>query len=109
MRLTALCLFLSCQLSVVLSAPEIQFGRTKLVGRDIPLLQQEFYGGNVTIQRNKYSPLTSRLGIPFAKPPVGDLRFRPPVLKKSIDASTFDASNFGLACLQEVCIMIEYS
>jgi len=42
-------------------------------------------------------------GIPYAKPPLGDLRLRPPVLKKKIDSETFDASNFGAACLQPVC------
>lgn len=39
------------------------------------------------------------LGLPFAEPPVGDLRFKPPV---AIDAwdSPVDASEFGPACVQ---------
>ncbi|KAJ6615101.1 esterase 1 [Mycena sp. CBHHK59/15] len=65
------------------SAPTIQLGKTTLVGRDITVLQQDFFGG-----------------IPFAEPPLGYLRLRPPILKSSLDSSTFNASNFGLACLQ---------
>lgn len=41
-------------------------------------------------------------GIPFAEPPLGDLRLQPPVLKTHLDVKTFDASNFGPACLQPV-------
>ena len=42
------------------------------------------------------------LGIPFAEPPLGNLRLRPPVLKTELDVKTFDASNFGKGCLQPV-------
>ncbi|KAK0484463.1 triacylglycerol lipase 3 [Armillaria novae-zelandiae] len=65
------------------SAPEVQLGKTKLIGRDVTGLQQEFFGG-----------------IPFAEPPVGALRLQRPVLKTDIDADEFDAQNFGLPCLQ---------
>lgn len=41
-------------------------------------------------------------GIPFAEPPLGQLRLRPPVLKTKLDVTTFDASNFGKGCLQNV-------
>ena len=41
-------------------------------------------------------------GIPFAEPPLGDLRLTPPVLKTQLNVSTFDASNFGPGCLQAV-------
>ncbi|KAJ3574887.1 hypothetical protein NP233_g1456 [Leucocoprinus birnbaumii] len=40
------------------------------------------------------------LRIPFAEPPLGNLRLRPPVLKTTLDPGTFDASNFKAACLQ---------
>ncbi|KAI0091678.1 carotenoid ester lipase precursor [Irpex rosettiformis] len=39
------------------------------------------------------------LGIPFAEPPTGDLRFRLPVANKPYVGS-HDATNFGPACLQ---------
>jgi carboxylesterase type B len=41
-------------------------------------------------------------GIPYAESPLGELRLRPPVLKKVLDEETFDASNFGPGCLQLV-------
>ncbi|KAG7445277.1 esterase 1 [Guyanagaster necrorhizus] len=75
---------LLCCALLAASAPEVQLGKTKLVGRDLTGLQQEFFGG-----------------IPFAEPPVGTLRLERPVLKTNIDADEFDAQNFGLACLQE--------
>ena len=48
------------------------------------------------------SRLTSCAAIPYAEPPVGDLRLRRPVLKTSPGKGTFDATNFGPACLQAV-------
>ena len=41
------------------------------------------------------------LGLPFAEPPVGDLRFKPPVAVDSWDGPV-DASEFGPACPQPV-------
>ena len=41
------------------------------------------------------------LGLPFAEPPVDDLRFKPPVAISSWD-SPLDASEFGPACPQPV-------
>ncbi|KAJ7059264.1 extracellular triacylglycerol lipase precursor [Mycena amicta] len=61
----------------------IHLGQTTLTGRDIPLFAQEFFGG-----------------IPYAEPPLGDRRLRPPQLKTTLNASTFDASEYGPACLQ---------
>ncbi|KAJ3856797.1 esterase 1 [Lentinula lateritia] len=66
-------------------SPEVQLGKTTLIGRDVTLLEQDFFGG-----------------IPFAEPPLGNLRLQPPVLKTSLNATTFNASNFGFSCLQPV-------
>ncbi|TFK31314.1 esterase 1 [Crucibulum laeve] len=70
-------------LTLVQAAPEVKIGQTTFTGRDVTGFQQDFFGG-----------------IPFAYPPVGNLRFKPPVLKTRLDVSTFDASNFGPGCLQ---------
>ncbi|KAJ7574899.1 esterase 1 [Mycena floridula] len=60
-------------------AAQVQLGATSVIGMDLPLLGQEFFGG-----------------IPFAEAP----RLKPPVLKTSLDSATFDATSFGPACLQ---------
>ncbi|KAJ7053417.1 extracellular triacylglycerol lipase precursor [Mycena amicta] len=79
---------LRCSLTVLLAAlcasaaPSVKIGSTTVVGRDNSV-QQEFFGG-----------------IPYAEPPTGHLRLVPPVLKTRIDAKTFDASDYGPACLQ---------
>uniref|UniRef100_A0A0W0G4M5 Carboxylic ester hydrolase n=1 Tax=Moniliophthora roreri TaxID=221103 RepID=A0A0W0G4M5_MONRR len=39
-------------------------------------------------------------GIPYAEPPLGNLRFQPPILKPALDVPTFNATNFGPQCLQ---------
>ncbi|KAF8152915.1 extracellular triacylglycerol lipase precursor [Crassisporium funariophilum] len=66
-------------------APQIKIGKTTLVGRDLTGFKLDFFGG-----------------IPFAEPPLGNLRLRPPVLKTRLDVDSFDASNFGKGCLQPV-------
>ncbi|KAJ7118477.1 extracellular triacylglycerol lipase precursor [Mycena crocata] len=81
--LALLTLLTSLAFSYVDGAPTIQLGETILVGRDIPTLQQEFFGG-----------------IPFAEPPLGRLRLKRPVLKASLNPGTFNASDYGPACLQ---------
>ncbi|KAF8870476.1 esterase 1 [Infundibulicybe gibba] len=75
-----LCLGLA---SLVAGAPQVQLGKTTLVGRDVTLLRQDFFGG-----------------IPFAEPPLGESRLKPPVLKTTLTTPSFDASNFGPGCLQ---------
>ena len=41
-----------------------------------------------------------RPGIPFAQPPVGNLRFAPPVLQDALNVETLDATHFGAPCVQ---------
>ncbi|KXN81465.1 Lipase 2 [Leucoagaricus sp. SymC.cos] len=79
--------FIAIAASVVGSycAPQVKIGQSMLAGRDVTGLKQDFFGG-----------------IPFAEPPLGNLRLKPPVLKTSPDSATFNASNFGPVCLQPV-------
>ncbi|KAK0438131.1 extracellular triacylglycerol lipase precursor [Armillaria borealis] len=69
--------------SLARSLPTVQLGTTKLVGTDLALSQLEFFGG-----------------IPYAEPPFGALRLQPPVPKADLGVEVFNASGFGLACLQ---------
>ncbi|KAJ7793691.1 extracellular triacylglycerol lipase precursor [Mycena olivaceomarginata] len=65
------------------ASPTIQLGRTTLVGREIASLQQEFFGN-----------------IPYAEPPLANLRFKAPAPKSSLNATSFNATEYGPACLQ---------
>ncbi|KAF7762435.1 CAZyme family CE10 [Agaricus bisporus var. burnettii] len=69
--------------AVAYAAPQVKIGKTTLFGRDVTGLKQDFFGG-----------------IPYAEPPLGDLRLKFPVLKTELDSPSFDASNFGPSCLQ---------
>ncbi|KAJ7759734.1 extracellular triacylglycerol lipase precursor [Mycena maculata] len=73
-------------------APTVHLGNATLVGLAIPSFGQDFFGG-----------------IPFAEPPLGSLRLQPPVLLTSPAAGTFNATNFGLACLQTDLPLTEVS
>ena len=64
---------------------QLRFRGTTLTGLDVPGTGVEFYGN-----------------LPYAEPPVGDLRFRPAVLKKDLTGRTFNATQFGKSCLQPV-------
>ncbi|KAJ7659591.1 extracellular triacylglycerol lipase precursor [Mycena polygramma] len=44
---------------------------------------------------------SARRGIPYAEPPTGTRQFRRPVLKTSLNVNTFNATQFGSACLQQ--------
>ncbi|SJL04003.1 uncharacterized protein ARMOST_07360 [Armillaria ostoyae] len=76
-------LLVLCYASLARSLPTVQLGTTKLVGTDLALSQLEFFGG-----------------IPYAEPPLGALRLQPPVPKADLGVEVFNASGFGLACLQ---------
>ncbi|KAF7342256.1 Carboxylic ester hydrolase [Mycena venus] len=66
-------------------------GERRLNGRDISSFRQEFFGG-----------------IPFTKP-LWNLRLRPPVLKSSFEPHTFNATDFGIVCLQTDLALSEMS
>ncbi|KAL0062523.1 hypothetical protein AAF712_010562 [Marasmius tenuissimus] len=64
------------------ASPTVTLGRTTLVGKDVTLLKQDFFGG-----------------IPYAKPPLGKLRLQPPIEAK-LSEENFDAREFSPFCLQ---------
>ncbi|KAI0331004.1 esterase 1 [Cubamyces sp. BRFM 1775] len=77
------------QLSCVTASenlPVVKLGGTEVIGTSYKYLgaaEQEFFGG-----------------IPYAEPPVNDLRFAPPVPKNTLDTPVFDATRYGLPCPQ---------
>ncbi|KAJ8518546.1 hypothetical protein ONZ45_g4385 [Pleurotus djamor] len=57
------------------------------------------HGASVVGQYHNLSNQETFRGIPYAEPPIGDLRLRPPQLKRRLN-SPFDAGEFGPACTQ---------
>ncbi|KAJ7199115.1 extracellular triacylglycerol lipase precursor [Mycena haematopus] len=64
------------------SSPRVQLGETVVVGTTGPDTV-EFFGG-----------------LPFAQPPVGNLRFRSPVPVATLTGDVFNATNWGAGCPQ---------
>ncbi|KAF6745462.1 triacylglycerol lipase 3 [Ephemerocybe angulata] len=69
-------------LTVVDALAQVQLGKATLVGRDVSDTVQ-FFGA-----------------IPFADPPLGQLRLKPPVLKTRLPPAVFNATAYGNACIQ---------
>ncbi|OSD07125.1 esterase 1 [Trametes coccinea BRFM310] len=68
------------------ASPVVRLGKTEVIGTSYKFLgkvEEEFFGG-----------------IPYAKPPIHDLRFAPPVEQGSLSISKLDATRFGLPCPQ---------
>ncbi|PPQ87065.1 hypothetical protein CVT25_000045 [Psilocybe cyanescens] len=67
--------------------PAVAIGKTAVVGKQITQANSsivvDFFGG-----------------IPYAQPPLGNLRLNLPVFKPALDVERFDASDFGPGCLQ---------
>eukprot|EP01083_Nonionella_stella_P264722 897636_1 len=57
--------------------------------------------GNIrgTVKQNKAINIYEFIGIPYAQPPLEDLRFAPSQLNSQFNA-TYNATQFGPACLQ---------
>ena len=64
----------------------LQLGDTVLIGKHFQSSNVDFFGG-----------------IPYAEPPLGDLRLSPPLPKYSLSPlQSFDARSYGHRCLQPV-------
>lgn len=62
--------------------PTVTVQNGTIVGADLPTFSQDFFGG-----------------VPYAQPPIGDLRLRLPVaINTSFTNATFDASSYGPTC-----------
>ncbi|XP_022105590.1 acetylcholinesterase-like [Acanthaster planci] len=78
--------------SAAQNQPTVTVRQGALVGTTETFQESQFIKVNKTIDVFK--------GIPFAEPPVGQLRFRPPVAKGPWDG-TYDATYFRHACVQD--------
>ncbi|RPD53636.1 extracellular triacylglycerol lipase precursor [Lentinus tigrinus ALCF2SS1-7] len=79
-------LFALGPLSVLAQPPQVKVGGATITGVSqtfLGALGIDFFGG-----------------IPFAQPPVGNLRFAPPVLMDGFGVDTLDATKFGAPCVQ---------
>ncbi|KAL5489735.1 hypothetical protein ACEPAI_4567 [Sanghuangporus weigelae] len=78
-------LIISFLFTFVFGNPSVKLKSTIINGVSVPDVDQEFFGG-----------------IPFAEPPVGSLRFSPPVLRLNPGVPVLNASQYGPACAQGV-------
>lgn len=81
------------------ASPQVQLGNTTLTGTTY--LNQDFFGGEpyLLVFINSWSRKTL-LGIPYAVPPLGDLRLQRPILQTILNTTEFNATSFGFSCLQ---------
>ncbi|XP_070545945.1 acetylcholinesterase-like [Ptychodera flava] len=91
--------FLSVLCFVFADDPMVEIASGKLVGKS-----ETFWHPDVNINRT----IHIYEGIPYAEPPVGDLRFRPPQSKVGWDG-VYRATNFGSACIQAIDPLEEMS
>jgi acetylcholinesterase len=74
-------LLLSFLPSLAWAAPQVTLGSTTING--LAELSEDFFGG-----------------IPYAQPPTGANRFKPPVVLSTLPGASFDATKYGAACIQ---------
>ena len=89
-RLICFCLFLSSSISFILNKNTVSIDTN--VGRITGKIEEVTFDG-------KKIQVTEFLGIPFAEPPLGQLRFARPVKKENL-TSPYNATEFGPGCLQ---------
>ncbi len=103
--------------SVRAAPPTVDVNGTSIVGMSqkfADIIDVEFFGGQYlcthsgfVVHKNQItdaSRLGANAGIPFAEPPLGDLRFAAPVEIESLGVPTFNATAFGAPCVQfDVC------
>ncbi len=94
-------------LSVVLSVlryPTVVLSSTGGAFEDAPVVPTEqglLKGKRVSLNNDYLEPVDQYLGVPYAAPPTGNLRFRPPEPPLSWNGVR-NATTFGSACLQLV-------
>ena len=92
MLLTVVALGLLVALTAAQAQPRVMVEQGELVGTTETFEESDFIGVNKSVDVFR--------GIPFAEPPVGPLRFRPPVAKEPW-TGTYDATYFRDACVQD--------
>lgn len=79
--------------------------RGSLVTTDLPDGQLQGY----RLHTSSGNSLDIYLGVPFAEPPVGPLRFAPPLEKRSWRPRVINATSYGPACPQPLHFLQQYS
>lgn len=93
--------------SAIAQSPQVNVGGTTITGVSQAYqagIDIDFFGGmtyrgdSLIVHALRYHLLCS--GIPYAQPPVGKLRFAPPVLLDEPATDALDATHFGPPCVQ---------